>query len=511
VGPTAEHEALMEASRAYGANRTMRPSTQLLVWVALLLTGCMLLGASTSGSYGTTALAGVTGVLVFIAWHRALLAWPTMLGAIFVVILLIPIRRYTFAGGFGFSLDPYRVMMVLIVAMWGLALLVDPRTPKHGAGVEAPVTLLGFAVLASWLLNVGTIVDEGLWSDLFKTVTFFASFFFIMYLAASLISSRDQLDRVLKLLVVVGALVAIAAIVESRTHQNVFNQLAPYLPGLQFDPSAVPELTARNEGARAYASAEHAIALGAALVMLLPLGIYLYRRALAAGGKGYFWLLAAALLGTGAMASQSRTAVVMLIAQFIVFMVVRRTATVRLLPLMLPGLVVVHILVPGTLGTLKSAFFPQNGIVSEQQVAISGDGSGRLLKADKALREWATKPVLGRGFGTRRVSAGAGVKRNAVILDNQWLHSLIEIGLVGCIALLWMFGRAARRAGRRAQEDDSDTGWLFAGMAAIIISFPVGMLTYDAFSFNQATLLVFIAMGLSAAALRLIPGPTAAS
>jgi O-antigen ligase len=495
----------MQATRRYGADRPPTAGAPIAVCAAVLLTACVLLAASATESYGTTTLVAVTGVLGLVAWHRTLLAWPTLLGAVFVVILLIPIRRYTLAGGLGFSLDAYRLMIALLVGVWVLALLVDPKAQKHASGVEPPVILLGFVLLASWLLNIGSIVAEGLWSDVFKTATFFASFFCVMYLTASVISTRRQLDRILMLLVLGGAVVAVCAVVESRTHQNVFNTLHAVMPVLQFEPSAIPDLTARGAGARAYASAEHPIALGAALAMLLPLAIYLYRRSPRAGSQRYLWLAAAALLGTGAMASQSRTAVVMLLAQFAVFLVIRRGATVRLLPLMLPALAVIHLLVPGTLGTIKSAFFPSEGIVSEQQVAISGDGSGRLLKADKALKQWAAKPILGQGFGTRRVSAGAGAKRNAEILDDQWLHSLLEIGALGCVALLWMFGRAARRVGRRAREDDSDTGWLFVGLSAIIISFPVGMLTYDAFSFNQATLLVFIAMGLAAAALRLIP------
>ena len=52
---------------------------------------------------------------------------------------------------------------------------------------------------------------------------------------------------------------------------------------------------------RTTASAEHPIALGAMLVMLLPLAIYLFRRR---GER--IWLVAAATLTMGALATGSR-------------------------------------------------------------------------------------------------------------------------------------------------------------------------------------------------------------
>jgi hypothetical protein len=138
---------------------------------------------------------------------------------------------------------------------------------------------------------------------------------------------------------------------------------------------------------------------------------------------------------------------------------------------------------------------------------VNADGSGRLLKAQRAVNLWANEPLVGTGFGSRRTSAAAGSSHNANILDNQWLGSLLEIGALGVGALLWLFARSGVLASRRARSDTSYTGWLFAGLTAGIVAFPVGMLTYDAFAFNQVTLLMFVLIGLSAAARRLIdPG-----
>jgi O-antigen ligase len=92
---------------------------------------------------------------------------------------------------------------------------------------------------------------------------------------------------------------------------------------------------------------------------------------------------------------------------------------------------------------------------------------------------------------------------NALILDNQWLSSLLEVGALGFIALLWLFVRAIRRVGRVARSSDEPHGWLLTALASSITAFAIGMLTFDAFSFAQVTFLLFIMLGMSAAALRI--------
>ena len=86
---------------------------------------------------------------------------------------------------------------------------------------------------------------------------------------------------------------------------------------------------------------------------------------------------------------------------------------------------------------------------------------------------------------------------NAAILDDQWLGTLLETGIVGFFAWLWIFCRCVRRLSGAAREDDSETGWLYTGLAASIASFGVGMATFDAFSFTQAAFVFFILLALA--------------
>ena len=91
--------------------------------------------------------------------------------------------------------------------------------------------------------------------------------------------------------------------------------------------------------------------------------------------------------------------------------------------------------------------------------------------------------------------------KNGPILDDQWLGILLETGVAGTFALLWVFVRLIRRLWPHARDDDSPAGWFMIAGIASVASFAVSMFFYDAFSFIQVTFMLFILMGLSASAL----------
>ena len=97
---------------------------------------------------------------------------------------------------------------------------------------------------------------------------------------------------------------------------------------------------------------------------------------------------------------------------------------------------------------------------------------------------------------------GSGQVPNAIILDNQWLATLLEVGVVGVAAIAWLFLALLRRLIREARHDQSSRGWLLGALAASIGSLAVGMFFFDALSFVQVTFLLFILMGLAMVSLQ---------
>ena len=457
----------------------------------MILASLGLLAATTMTGYSTLGIAIVTsGVAVVALAYRWLLSWPALVALLIAVILFIPIRRYTLPGNLPFELEPYRVLVIVLVLIWTASLLIDPRVRLRRAGIEGPIALIVATSFASIIVNPAKIALVE--ADVTKKLTFFASFVLVLYLVVSVIRRVEAADFLAKTLVCGGAVVAALAVIEGRTGSNIFNNLSSVVPFLHLNEA--PDTLDRGARLRVSASAQHPIALGAALVMLVPLALYLFQRA-----KETRWLICAFVLALGCMATVSRTGILMLVVVALVFLWLRPKETRRLWPALLPALIVIHFALPGTIGSLKQSFFPAGGLIAEQQKDPGWSGSGRIADVGPALGELKRNPLLGQGFGSRIIDARAG--GFAPILDNQWLGTLLEVGVAGTFAWLWFFWRVVRRFGREAKRDDSARGWLLAAVSASTAAFAIGMLTYDAFSFIQVTFLLFILVGLGASLL----------
>jgi hypothetical protein len=431
--------------------------------------------------------------------HRTIFRWESLLAGIVLVIFFIPIKRYTLPSQLPFNLEPYRLMIMFVALAWWTSLLIDRRVRLRASGLEGPILLFAFAAVASVGVNDSSIAAAGVTTEVVKTLTFFASFFVLFYVVVSLVRSRAHLDRLIALLVGSGTVVALCAIVESRTNFNVFNHLGKAFPFLTYhDPSSVGLTTStldRSGRLRVFASAEHPIELAAVLVMLIPLAFYLAK---VTGRRR--WFLMAGVLGLGALATVSRTGVIMMVVAGLVLLWLRPADVKRFLPLLVPAVCALYFALPHTLGTFYSAFFPKQGLIADQQQAGQQCQCGRLAEFGPAIREWSGHPLFGEGFGSRIVSYADAVRlgvKKARLLDDQWLGSLLETGVLGVAGLLWLFIRSIRRMSRIAREDDGDDGWLGAALAASLFAFAIGMLTFDALGFVQVTITFFLLLALS--------------
>jgi len=452
--------------------------------------------AAATGSHTVSLTLVTLACATLVLGARFLLRWSTLLGILLLTILFIPIRRYEMPGNLPFELEPYRLLVAAICLLWIGSLLVDSRVRVRRSGFEGPIFLVLGAAVVSVVANIDRVHELGVESDVAKKLTFLLSFVIVFYLIVSVVRTIETIDLLLGILVAGGAVLGVLTMVEQRTGYNAFDHLQSVLPFLSRE--AVPySLSHQNDRLQAFASAEHPIALGAFLAMLVPIGIYLVRRS---GNRA--WWLATALILLGVLATRSRTAIVMLVVIGLVLLWLRPQAVKRAWLLVPVLLVVVPLALPGTIGTLKDSFFPQGGLISQQEKGAGTRGSGRIADIAPSLEEYAKRPLVGEGFGTRVVEQP---RQNAEILDDQWLSTLLETGIVGALAWTWLYVRYVRRLARRAQEDQSSAGWLFVALVASVSAFAVGMFTYDAFSFIQVTFLLFILLALGACALALDP------
>jgi O-antigen ligase len=469
------------------SRRESRAVLAILVGSLVLLAGLVARGQGMG--VGGAVVAAVALVAVF---HAQLLSWRTLLAATLLTILFVPIRRYSLPSSLPFQLELYRIVAALVIVFWLLSLLVDPRVRMRKSGLELPLLCYVAAIVLSLCVNTGRL--EAVSSFAIKNLMFFLSFFVIFYVVVSVVRAPEDIDLLVRVLVGGGGIVAALALYEAESHVNVFNHLSSVFPVLHYDPG-LAEPIARGGGLRVFGSAQHPIAMGAAFAILLPLAVYLARRT---GQKR--WWAAGLLMFMALFATRSRTGILMLLALVVVYLVLRPRQTRRWWPALIPLVLLIHFALPGTIGSVRDAFFPKGGLIAQED--RNNVGSGRLATLGPALHsEFTPNPVLGEGSFTRVTVPDPQVTTpNAPILDDQWLGVLLETGLFGFLSLLWFFGRAVRKMGGASRHDDSPRGWLLAGCAAGVVAYAVGMLTYDSFAFIQVTFLLFVVLAVGVAA-----------
>jgi O-Antigen ligase len=467
------------------------PSPGAAVWPIFAGLG-LLTWAVLAGQHAHAAAMLLLALLVVSLGYRWIFSWPTQLGATILVIMWIPIRRFALPGSLPFSLEPYRILVFAVALGWIASLLLDRKKDIRGTPIDAPLMLVLLVSAVSIVANSSKLSDGAVNASVWKAMLFLLSYPILFYVIVNVTTTYEAVERLVRILVGGGAVVAFFALIEARTQWNFFDHFAARLPGLTFVGSDSGDLL-RQGHQRVLASAEHPIALSAMLVMLVPLAV-----ALGNSTRRRRWWLAAVLMAMASLATLSRTGVLMFLVIGIVFVLLRPGSIRRVIPFVLPALVAVHFVLPGTIGSFKDLFFPSGGLVAEQSQGSVGSSRGASFHA--AIPGVKRQPLIGQGFGTRLVGQDSG-GQNSFIVDDEWLGTAMETGLLGVLAWLWLFVRSVRRIGREAKRDDGSRGLLLTALTAGIAAFAVGMIYYDAFSFIQVTFVLFLFLALGCAAL----------
>ncbi len=483
------------------------------IGVAAFGAACLALG-TLLGPRETLAGAAVfiaAGLLAMRELATPTVTWPNALAAFVLVMWLIPARGYRLPISLPFNLEPYRVVLAALL----LALIVGAITGRlklEFLGFGIPLTILVGTVIVAAILNYRELANAVEGGGALKSLSYFLGFPAAFVLIASTIKSQAAMDTVVRALVLGATVVAFTAIYESRSGYNVFDHLAEWIPALIRESRTGFE--ARGGNVRVYASAQHPIALSAALFMAFPLALYLVGRA-STQLRSRLWVVAAAICAMGAAATISRTTVIMALALGLVALWVRGRQVVRFWPLLLILPVAIHFAVPGALGGIYKAFDQQGGITSDAYARSGEQGSGRLADVEPGLRVWAESPLVGKGIGSQVTTREAGAAQTAegaegaiIYFDDEWLSTLVSLGVIGLVATIWFVWGSLLTVGRFARRVRGPRSDLAAACAAAIGAFGIAMFVFDAFAFVQATILFFVIAALGLQARRLGPRPT---
>ncbi|NLE99130.1 MAG: hypothetical protein GX596_14260 [Propionibacterium sp.] len=299
----------------------------------------------------------------------------------------------------------------------------------------------------------------------------------ILLLTSEGIRSWAELDRVVTWIVRGGAIVAFMGILQYFTGLNVAGYIRiPGLQGLQHFGEAL----SRSELNRIVSTSAHPIELGVAMASILPLALH---RSLHA--KKWITWLPTMLIGTSALMSVSRSAIVVAAVALLVLFLGwpwkwRLFAVVAAPVLAVAGRAVL----PGLLGTIRSLF---RGLSSDPSI------QGRTDDYPLVIRAVQENPLFGQGLFT-------WVPMVYRTIDNQALMMLIELGVIGtfafgCLVLTgFLMALSPWRMGGTPEQRH-----LGLAIAAAILGIVSSYVTFDAFGFRQVAGLTFLYIGLGGA------------
>jgi hypothetical protein len=393
---------------------------------------------------------------------------PIALGLVVALVFFLPARAGV--SGLGAAGRPHFLVAVGLLA-WLLQLHPRFRTGKL-PGLSVLVLVYVGWVTVAWAAGYGRglTVAESNGSDRSLIATF--AYLGIVLVTSTGLRTARQIDSVLKIIVVGATFSAVVGWIQFWVGFDV----APWLmlPGLQ-DIQPIIAISERGSAnfARVAGTAGHFIEFGVVTAMLTPLAIH-YARARPKRQRRLAWTSVVLIAGAVPF-SLSRSAIVALALAAIVMLLGwpnrDRWNAIGAMILAVPVYMVIK---PGLLGTLKSLFV---NAANDPSVTVE-------------------RPVIGRGPGTFN-------PEQYILLDNQWLLSLIETGWVG-VALLALVLVATIRTlmtvrRRSLYVGDTTQADLALSLLAIIVTLAVTATLFDEFFFTTATTLLWLTVGVTSA------------
>jgi hypothetical protein len=386
------------------------------------------------------------------------------------------------------ALAPSMLLGMLLGLLWFCAQFVNTVGMSKGRSlVRTSLFVFGIAQLATYgYATYGYLPSDELNATDRSVITIMAAMVVGIF-AVDSVRGLHRIDKVLRIIVYGCTFVAAIGLIQFFIGVDPTSYMV--IPGLR-EVGDVETLLERSIFRRPSGTAGHPIEFGVVCAIAAPLAAHYAFRAKEHARRVWPWWLCLIVVAIGAMVSLSRSAILGLLAAGLVLL--PTWPAKRQLQTIIATVVftiVMRLFVPGLIGTLFSLF---NN--------LSGDPSIQHRQEDYARAEIqiVQHPWLGKGFGTY-LPAKYGP------LDNQYLGTLVETGIVGLASLIFVLiaGAYAAVQIRRVARDPVIRD-LAQTMLASLSVIMVADATYDAFGFIMATGMCFMLVGIAGALWRTI-------
>jgi polysaccharide biosynthesis protein PslJ len=424
-----------------------------------------------------------TAVLPAISWSPADPSRTDAVGlltAYAVLLMLIPASLiFTPLGGTG---TPATVFAFCIL-LWYLASWVTGRLKPYGGShlVRVAMFIFVLAVLASFVAAVTRDITEPEVLAADSALVWLGCGAALVVVACGAITEYDRLEVLLRRLVILGAVVSAVAILQFR---GIDLTKLIHIPGLSVNTANTSYSGSVNGYSRAMGTASQPIEFGVVLAMLLPLALQQAFNP-SIGGRFGRWA-PVTLIAVAAPLTIARSAIIGLAIVFLVlFPTWRPRRRLNVLCVLIIGVGFMHILVHGLIGTFIALF---EGIFNGQNSSVND----RVADYAGVAQYVAERPIFGRGIGTF-------LPLMYRYTDNMYLLGIVEIGIVGVVAMFFLFiaGIQAAALGRRRARGEYREYRRETGMA-LVASMAVALVTsgtFDSLTFPMFSGLFFLLLG----------------
>jgi polysaccharide biosynthesis protein PslJ len=401
------------------------------------------------------------------------------------VLLLMAIPSSLVVGSLGAAGAPAAMLAVAILCWY----LVARQHPGLGLDrgrqpVRVAATIFACVVVAAYISASRHAVPTAQQNGADRGLIVLAGWVGVLALAADGIGRADRLRTLLRRIVLLATAMAALGVIEFGTGVDLTKYIA--IPGLSVHQQ-VTDLMSRNGLVRVTATTSQPLEFSAVLAMSLPLALHQARFAPAAL-RVRRWLQVALITAVVPLTGSRSAFFALAVICVVLFPTWHRRERRRAYLAALAAPILAWLVKP----SLVSSFGALFGKLGNDQSSLS-----RADAYSAATPYIAAHPWLGQGFQTF-------FPQTYFFVDNQYLTSLVETGVLGLLALVtcfatgWFTARSVRATATDARSRD-----LGQCLAASVAVGAVCFASFDALSFSIAAGLFFLLLGCVGAAWRL--------
>jgi hypothetical protein len=425
-------------------------------------------------------------------WPNTTRVMPWLIALFLVLIYLVPVDSITAPIPLPIDSELDRLALGAVAGIWivtavaGGAFRPLPRRSLLGSAL----LLLLAVTTASVVVNTENLAALGELELAIKKLALLFAFavFFVVAVTSIRVAEVQAFSR---LAVGLGCILAAGTILEYRAGTNLFFDITgTLLPGAFYlSPPPTDPLFGR---AAVTGPTLHGLEVATILSLTLPLAMMGMLQASATRGR-LLNGIATALIFAGAAATDRKSAIIVPLAVIFVLVLYRPRAMFRLAPLGVVLLMLIPVLSPGALGSIRGQLMPSR---------VSNDASttGRTSDYQAVAPDIHKRLVLGRGFGSYD-------PHSYRLLDNQYLGLAIESGLVGIGAFLLVLIATVAVAHRAIRSGDPVRGPPALAAAAAAGGLAVAAALFDLLAYPQVPYLFFFLGALAVVCARGLPEP----